>query len=115
MFSLEIPVCIVLPVEVRAPTGAGAGGTFTVDVRYLGVRERQDYLRRIADESRTDPQILDDLLVGWDGLTDEAGAHLDFNDPATRRRVLDVPWVYRAVLDALLEDLGLGRAAAKNS
>ena len=115
MFSLEIPPCIVLSVEVAPPGGRGPGGAFTVDVRYLGVRERKDYLQRIADEGRTDPQILDDLLVGWDGLTDEAGAILDFNDLAVRRRVLDVPWVYRAVLDAVLAELGLAAASEKNS
>lgn len=115
MFSLVTPPCIVLPVDVAPPEGAGAGGTFTVDMKYLGVGERQDYLRRIADESRTDPQILDDLLMGWDGLTDDEGAHLDFNDLVTRRRVLDVPWVYRAVLDAVLAELGLAAASEKNS
>jgi len=29
--------------------------------------------------------------------------------------VLDVPWVYRAVLDAVLAEFGLGQAVAKNS
>ena len=115
MFSLVTPPCMVLTVDVAPPEGTGVAGVFTIDVRYLGVRERKDYLKRVADESRTDPQILDDLLVGWDGLTDADGAHLDFNDAATRARVLDVPWVYRAVLDAVLDELGLGEAAAKNS
>ena len=32
-----------------------------------------------------------------------------------RDRVLDVPWVYEAILAAVLTDLGLGEAAAKNS
>ena len=54
-------------------------------------------------------------LIGWDGITDENGAHLEFNDAATRRRVLDVPWVYEAVLEAVLRELRLGDAAAKNS
>ena len=115
MFSLVTPPCIVLSVDVAPPEGIGVAGTFTIDVRYLGVQERQDYLRRIADEPRTDPQILDDLLVGWDGLTDGEGAHLDFNDAATRRRVLDVPWIYRAVRDAVLVELGLAGASEKNS
>lgn len=115
MFSLVTPPCMMLQVHVEAPEGAGETGTFTIDVKYLGVEERRAYLRRIADEDRTDPQILDDLLVGWDGLTDEAGVHLDFNDPATRRRVLDVPWVYEAVLDAVLAELGLAAASGKNS
>ena len=115
MFSLVTPLRMVLPVHVEAPEGAGETGTFTVDVKYIGVEERRAYLKRIAGESRTDPQILDDLLVGWDGLTDEDGAYLDFNDPAVRRRVLDVPWVYKAVLGAVLAELGLAAAPEKNS
>ena len=113
MFRVTIPASIVLAVDVQPPEGAGVPGACSVDVRYMSQAERLNYLKRITDESRTDPQILDDLLVGWDGIVDEAGADLDFNDAATRRRVLDVPWVYTAIRDAVLRELG--EAAAKNS
>ena len=115
MFELTIPTSIVLAVDVRPPEGAGVPGACTVDVRYLSHSERMAYVKRIAGESLTDSQILDEMLIGWDGITDEEGVRLEFNDAAVRRRVLDVPWVYDAVLDAVLRELRLGDAAAKNS
>lgn len=115
MFTCTTPASIVLGVDVAPPENVGAPGAFTIDVRYLGQEARAAYLKRIADESRTDPQILDDLLVGWDGLVDESGTHLDFNDAAVRQKVLDVPWVYGAVLDAVLRELKLATASEKNS
>ena len=36
-------------------------------------------------------------------------------DPPRRRQVLDVPWVYEAILDAVLRELKLAPAAEKNS
>lgn len=115
MFSVTTPTNIVLGVDVDPPEGVGAPGAFTIDVRYLGQKARVAYLKRIADESRTDLQILDDMLAGWDGLVDESGAHLDFNDAGVRQKVLDIPWVYEAVLDAVLRELKLATASEKNS
>ena len=115
MFSVTTPTTLVLGVDVDPPEGAGAPGAFTVDVRYLGQEARVAYVKRIADESLPDPQILDDLLVGWDGLVDESGAHLEFNDRAVRLRVLDVPWIYEAIRDAVLRELHLAPASEKNS
>ena len=115
MFRVASPATVSLPVEVQPPAGAGAPGACTVDVRYLGVQGRRDALRRIADEGIEDRRILEERIVGWDGIEDEQGAHLDYNDRAVRDRVLDVPWVYEAILAAVLTDLGIGEAAAKNS
>ena len=113
MFRLTIPDHLTLPVTVRFPDGGE--GDCTVHMRYLGQEARVAYVKRIADKSLTDPQILDDLLVGWDGIVDESGAHLEFNDRAARLRVLDVPWVYEAIRDAVLRELHLAPASEKNS
>ena len=115
MFTVAIPKSIQIAIDVSPPTGAGTAGTCTIDIRYMSVQGRLDYLRRVADEDLADMPILDELLIGWEGLLDEAGAHLDFNDPETRRRVLDVPWVYTAIRDAVLCELGIGKAVTKNS
>ena len=113
MFRLTIPDHLTLPVTVRFPDGGE--GDCTVDVRYLGQQARRDYLQRITDESLTDPQILDDMIVGWDGIVDEKGEPMRFDSQAARRWVLDVPWVYEAVLRAVLRELGLATASEKNS
>ena len=113
MFRLTIPDHLALPVTVRFPDGGE--GDCTVHMRYLGQQARTDYLKRITDESLTDPQILGELLVGWDGITNEKGSPMRFDDLPARRIVLDVPWVYEAIRDAVLRELGLATASEKNS
>lgn len=114
MFRLTIPDHLTLPVTVQFPDGGE--GDCTVDVRYMGQQARRDYLKRIADESRTDPQILDDMLTGWSGIVDEQGEDMSFTNTNLRRRVLDVPWVFDAILGAVLRELNLvAPAAEKNS
>ena len=113
MFRITIPDHLNLPVTIRYPDGGE--GDCTIAMRYLGEQARRDYLKRIADESPTDPQILDDLLTGWDGIVDEKGKDLSFDDTTARRKVLDVPWAYEAIRDAVLRELGLAPAAEKNS
>ena len=113
MFRLTIPDHLTLPVTVRFPDGGE--GDCTVHMRYMGQQARTDYLKRITDQSLTDPQILDHLLVGWDGITDEKGDPMRFDNTTARRQVLDVPWVYEAVRDAVLRELGLAAASEKNS
>ena len=113
MFRLTIPDHLTLPVTVRFPDGGE--GDCTIDVRYLGQQARADYLKRITDESLTDTQILDDLLVEWDGITNEEGGVMNFKNNTARRQVLDVPWVYEAIRDAVLREIGLAAASEKNS
>lgn len=113
MFRLTIPDHLTLPVTVRFPDGGE--GDCTIRMRYMGQQARQDYLKRLTDEMRTDPQILDDLLTGWDGIVDESGEDMSFDNAIARRQVLDVPWVYEAIRDAVLRELGLAAASEKNS
>ena len=115
MFAVATPASIQLAVDIDPPEGAGASGACTIDIRYLGIDGRLEFLRRITAENLTDMQILDDLLVGWDGITSSGGAHLDFNCIETRSQVLDVPWVFTAIRGAVLRELGLGEAVEKNS
>lgn len=112
MFRLVVPETIDLPVLVSGPDGAE--GEITVTIRYRGMKECVAYLRRLADEGVDDREMLDDTVVGWTGIEDADGRPLSYGDPEARERVLDVPWLWRAIRDAVIDELVHRDDARKN-
>ena len=112
MFRVVTPEAIELPVRVEPP--GRPKGQFTIRVRYRGIDERVAYLRRITDENLEDTTILADSLVGWQGIADEDGNAIPFEDEAARTAALDHHYIYLPVRDAIIDEL-MGRgSAAKN-
>ena len=112
MFRLIVPETVDVPVRVRAPSGAE--GEITVTIRYRGIEEGQAYLRRLAEDQADDRRMLDETVVGWMGIDDEDGRPLSWGDPKERDRVLDVPWLWFAVRDAVLDEILYRAAPRKN-
>ena len=113
MFRLVIPECLPLPITVHPPDGGE--GSFTLRMRYLSMTERQTYLQRIQSEHLTDPEIVRELVVGWDGLCGADAAPLDFHDDDARALVLDTPFVFGAIREAVLDELIYRHLPAGNS
>lgn len=112
MFRVVTPESIDLQVRVEPPDGPK--GQFTIRVRYRGVDERVEYLRRISTESLEDATVIADSLVGWSGIADEDGNPIPFDDEAARAAALDHHYIYVPVRDAIIGEL-MGRgSAAKN-
>ena len=112
MFRLIVPETLDLPVRVRGP--GGAEGEITVTVRYRGMKECVAYLQRIADEGIDDRRMIDETVVGWAGLEDEDGRPLSWGDPPARERVLDTPWLWLAIRDAVLDEVTHRGGVRKN-
>lgn len=112
MFRVIVPETLDLPVRVRGP--GGAEGEITVTVRYRGMEARVAFLQRIAREEIDDRGMVDETVVGWAGIEDEDGRPLSWGDPPARERVLDTPWLWFAIRDAVLADLVDRGAARKN-
>lgn len=113
MFRVTTPAHIEIPVSVQPP-GQGPS-KITIRVRYRSIEARTGFLRRIADERLDDAAVIDDCLIGWSGLADEDGAPIAFEDDAARRAVLDHPYIYFAVRDAILDELTGAVGSRKNS
>ena len=113
MFRLVIPQHLPLPITVQPPDGGE--GRFIAHMRYLSVQERLNYLQRIQEPGMTDQQIVADLLVGWEGLCGEDGQPLPGDDPDIRAHVLDIPFLYEPIRDAILGELIYRHQPAGNS
>lgn len=114
------------PVEYKAPSGTQPGkfscGEFTVTFRRLPPRllslilrlEAEAAIARMAnpDAAIADPrlvQLMREIIVGWQGVVDAAGAPLVFN-----AENLDRLLTYAGMLSALLTAYCAGVAAGRN-
>ncbi|MCC6475056.1 MAG: hypothetical protein IT514_15085 [Burkholderiales bacterium] len=87
-------------VKVRVPTEGGhADGSFTARFRALSTSEASAF-DRLSDEGLAD--YLRAILIGWEGVVDDAGATVSFSD-AARDRLIDAPFVQVPLLVAYNE------------
>ena len=98
------------PVDIHVPVDGGekAVQRFTARLRPDAALQQQFAERRIgeADFARA-------VVVGWDGVGDEAGDPLPFT-AENLRRLVAIPYVRRAIVWAYLQAVD-GRALAGNS
>ncbi len=104
MFKLTTVDNYTHPVTVHVPVGDGkhAKERFTAIFAYLG-QERIGQLAETQDHM-ADTELLNEILVGWDGVADETGKALPFTHE-NRDRLLDIPYVRIAVVKAYFESL----------
>ena len=112
MFKLVTPDTVTIAVRIDPP--GGPAGEIRIQTRYRGVRDRIDHLESVHREGRDDLTFVRDNVVGWDGLCDESGAPIEYSDVEARDRVLDLPYVFFPIRDAILDELAHRRAPAKN-
>lgn len=85
------------PVKVYVPGGTGQQeGEFTVRFRALTLSEQAGYDTSNADGT---DQFLRAVVLGWDGLTDDAGQPFEFND-ANFALLLDLQYFRVALVQA---------------
>ncbi|WP_322105852.1 hypothetical protein [Paraburkholderia sp. J41] len=99
------------PVKVVEPGNAPDGAV--VESVFVGefVRKDGDELEALFKENKPVRVVLKDLLVGWNGLRDESGAELSF-DEQYRDALLKIPHAVVGIWTAYLE--GAGGATRKN-
>ena len=112
MFKLVTPDTVTIPVRIHPP--GGPEGEIRIRTRYRGVQDRIDHLESVQQEHRGDLDFVRDNLVGWEGICDESGAPIEYSDERARDLVLDLPYVFFPVRDAILDELGHRRALSKN-
>lgn len=82
-------------VKVQVPVEGGTQEqSFTARFRALSVSEGEVF-NMLSTEGNTD--FLRAILIGWDGVKDEDGEAISFND-ASRDQILDIPFVRVAIL-----------------
>lgn len=94
------------PVTVRVPAaGKHEVRRFTATFRLIAPK-------RAAEWGGDVRGLIEDVLVGWEGVTDEAGRPVPCT-PDTKRALLDVPFVLVGLAEAYAEALA-GGAERKN-
>lgn len=112
------------PVNVSIPDAERPGkfktSTFTGHFRKLSAQAAQEAVARLAEPDvpfeeryQRENEFLSDVLLGWDGITDEDGQPLAFNEDSLLA-VIDLPEVRRALFDAFFDSALHRKAATKN-
>lgn len=83
-------------VKVLTPVNGGhETQTFQGRFRVISITESDQHNTLTAEGTKT---YLREIFVGWDGVTDDQGEPVPFNDE-TRDRLIDVPFVRVALLE----------------
>lgn len=107
MFTVVPLESVDIPVKVSIP--GGARGTFTLTIKHLGFKAAGEYL---DGSIKTDREVLDDLILEWDGLVDDTGKPISYDDPAAREAIWDNPYIFGPARDAVFTELTGGNYAA---
>ncbi|MDQ5910078.1 MAG: hypothetical protein QG599_2173 [Pseudomonadota bacterium] len=122
MFAIVKKPTYSWTVEVQTPDPAKPGKwkahTFIGHFKKLADQAFRDALERLTDQ-QLDPaeryqrenEFIENVLIGWDGLTDEDGTPLPFN-AETLAAVLDITEVRAGLFDAAFSSRR--KASAKN-
>jgi len=111
MFKLSLSETYTWPVQVKLPVDGGKFLIQTFDAVFK--RGSQTHIKELlAAEGISDVDFSRDVLVGWKGITDDAGNEVPFSEGA-RDRLLDVPAVSAAIVEAFVLSAS-GQAKRKN-
>lgn len=84
------------PVRVKVPTDTGfADHTFTARFRALTITESEKHDTMSTTGTNA---FLAEVLVGWEGVTDDEGQPVAFSN-AARQALIDIPFARVALLD----------------
>jgi hypothetical protein len=113
-FVLSKPTSYKWPVRIRLAIDGGKRHveTFDAEFRRLPQSRINEIVRqaRAAERGRSDDDILEDqevvreLMVGWDGVTDEAGKEIPFSESALGQ-LIEIPTVAAQIIGAWFESL----------
>jgi hypothetical protein len=106
MFKIAQKPSYTALVNVELPGNQGKGKTvqFTAEFKRLSQTAIESVHERANAGELSDSQLLDEVLLGWDGVQDEDGNALEFNDD-NLATVLDIfptrPSIVRAFFASL--------------
>lgn len=101
---------------VNAEDGTPAAQAFKVRFRRLKKSEYQDIERQVAGGLKI-PELLDQVVVGWEGLTDDAGQPVPYSTAERQAAEEEYPGLEFAMAKAWWDGgyISQQQAAAKNS
>ena len=95
------------PIKVEIPVDGGKFETQTFDAIFK--KMSRSSFNDLVDKG--DDALVDGILEGWDGITDEAGKEVPFTQK-TKKELCDDPYVMKAIIQAYADSVT--GAPAKN-
>lgn len=116
MFKLSTKTSYNRKINIKVPLDLGKfdKASFIVEFRLVPVSEIKDTLERAKNQELTDEDILKQNILGWEGVSDAEGESLPFTDN-NLDQLLDIPYVRKPLMDALMEDMLGKEVLRKNS
>lgn len=114
MFVIAQKPTYTIPVKVLIPSDKGktTSHTFTAEFRRMSMREIEEMNARLKEQTITDTQLLQDVMVGWgEDVQDADGNPLPFTE-RNFEALLDVYPTRGTLVKAFMESLS--SASAKN-
>ena len=93
------------PVTVESPVDGGRFESETFDAVFKRVGRTE--FQRLIDKG--DIELIETVLTGWEGITDEGGKELPFNK-GSLKEMMDDPYFTRGIITAYLASLEGGKA-----
>jgi hypothetical protein len=110
-FRLYVSNTITVPVAGKLPGADGKPAAFSFSLQ--AKRLSQSALRDIVDSNqRTVPELLADVVTGWDGVLDDDSNQVPFT-PANLAALLEIVGMAGVIFGAYLESCG-AKGTAKN-
>jgi len=101
MFKIDTSETYKHPVNVRMidTNGKQIKQSFTAVFHRLPQHQIDDLSKAVSDGSINDDQFVDEILAGWEGVVDQNGDAVAFND-VTKSMILDINPVRSCIINA---------------
>lgn len=91
-------------VEIAIDGGRFDRQTFDAEFKRLPQARNNAIIAAARAETTTDLEVAEEVLVGWKGITDDAGKDVPYSETA-KAQLLDVPGVSAAVVEGYINSL----------
>lgn len=114
MFKIAKSRCVKWPVTISVPQSGGTVQKHKIEAEFdLLTQSRLQEVMAADRNDDGDAALLREVLLGWDGVADEAGQPVEFSDEA-RNDLVDIPYVRAALIRGYFEAASGNAAARKN-
>jgi hypothetical protein len=106
MFVLTKEARYFWPVTIESPKDGGGRIRESLDIQFRRIQQSRikEIIEGATDEKVTDASLVKEIVIGWKGMKDEAGAELPFSE-TTLHELVEIPGVGRAIVLAFFESI----------
>lgn len=112
MFKLLTDETFKANATLNVPTSNGTGLTKKLRAEFK-FKTQSEIDTILGGGSVADSDLLNDVLVGWDGFKDASGGDIAFNDE-NKAQAIDTPFIRVALVQAFVQSINGVQSRTKN-